>query len=76
MLLVVGALAINWGTGTQVLNLTKALSKWMHNAGVQNYKEALQLLYDFARLMATPRQELLNVSIAVQLSFLNQNLSF
>ncbi|CDS37562.1 multiple pdz domain protein [Echinococcus multilocularis] len=56
------ALVINWETGTQVLNLVKALSKWMHNAGVQNYKEALQLLHDFARLMATPRQELLNMS--------------
>ncbi|KAL5107233.1 hypothetical protein TcWFU_000295 [Taenia crassiceps] len=70
------ALVINWETGTQVLNLTKALSKWMHNAGVQNYKEALQLLYDFARLMATPRQELLNVGVTVQLPTLNQKMSF
>ena len=44
------------------MNLVKALSKWMHNAGVQNYKEALQLINEFARLMATPRQELTSVS--------------
>ncbi|VDM34865.1 unnamed protein product [Hydatigera taeniaeformis] len=59
-----GSLVINWETGTQVLNLTKAISKWMHNAGVQNHKEAMQLLYDFSRLMATPRQELLNTRLS------------
>ncbi|VDO01064.1 unnamed protein product, partial [Rodentolepis nana] len=51
-------LLINWETGTQLVNLVKALRKWMHNAGVQHYNDALQLLNDFALLMATPRQEL------------------
>ncbi|KAM3181360.1 hypothetical protein ACTXT7_014536 [Hymenolepis weldensis] len=51
-------LLINWETGTQLLNLVKALRKWMHNAGVHNYNDALQLLNEFSRLMATPRQEL------------------
>nr|CDS26113.1 multiple pdz domain protein [Hymenolepis microstoma] len=60
-------LLINWETGTQLVNLVKALRKWMHNAGVQNYNNALQLLNDFARLMATPRQEL--VSVCLPFSF-------
>lgn len=58
-----GELLINWETGTQLLNLVKALRKWMHNAGVHNYNDALQLLNEFARLMATPRQELISVCL-------------
>lgn len=54
---------VNWETGTQLLNLVKALSKWMHNAGVQHYKDALRLLYDFAHIMATPRDVIIGVSL-------------
>ncbi|KAM7542894.1 hypothetical protein Aperf_G00000016635 [Anoplocephala perfoliata] len=55
-------LTVNCEIGTQLLNLVKALRKWMRNAGVQNYNDALKLLNNFASLMATPRQELISMS--------------
>ncbi|VDD76814.1 unnamed protein product [Mesocestoides corti] len=55
-------LTVDCDTGSHLVNLVRALRAWMRNAGVQNYKDALQLLHDFAHTMSTPRSDLVSMS--------------